>query len=168
MPTTVMSTTRSITLIVALCCLVPPAFARIGETEAQMIERYGPVQSRLPQVDVLGEDQKRGEKLYFSKEGWQVWSITVDGKCVQIRFNKYGKMTPDQITALLRSNSQMQTWKEVTEGSGKIERKWRRDDGIQARWLSYQGLTITSPKYDTAREAARKAAEQARSAPPPF
>lgn len=128
-----------------LAVLAVPAQARIGETEFQLITRFGPPISR-------GFDL--GPTLTFAFGEWTVVCDIVDGMCARIRYSKIGDWTEENFETLLKANGHRSGWNDlVSPNMKKLMRKWKRGDGTLAQWV-VGCLSITSPRYEKARAMA--------------
>lgn len=148
--------------LIALALLLTgsPTFARLGENERQLIERFGPPQSRLAHsVHAQGRNIDLGPKLIFREGDWRIACDLIDGRCVRITYTKRGDWTEDQVQLVLNNNAQGATWKETTRrGAESMIRDWKRSDGSTARWVRPQGFTLTWDAYEKAKAAAEERA----------
>lgn len=87
------------TVILAVLFLSMPVFARLGETPAELVARYGkPIKS-----DSSGAS--------FRKSGFTIQARLIDGKCEQILYvHQEGPMDADQIAVLLTANKGTSEW----------------------------------------------------------
>lgn len=138
--------------------------ARIGESETELIRRFGaPIDRADHSVDSRETGQYQlGESLTFRLGDWWIACDLVAGRCARISYSKTGSWTEDNFESILSANTQGGNWKDLLSPSMKsLMRKWRRDDGAIAHWV-VGSLSITSPEY----EKTRAIAEQAAVSPP--
>src|SRR5438874_1394864 len=87
------------------------AQARLGETEKQLVERFGAPGSRSRHsIIAQGRIWELGPTLNFKQNDWQISCDLVDERVVRIQYQKVGEWTEDQIQAVLNSNSQGDKW----------------------------------------------------------
>lgn len=160
----------SLCLAALLLFAIPPfAQARVGETEPQLVQRYGQVHWRSRETVI--EQQRTyvvGESLQFLADDWSIYALMVNGRCERITYNKAGEWTEAQFTHLFEINGPLQAWKEEVNRNPKLFRTWTRKDGITASWQFASGLTITTPAYEQAKAAIKAAAKAEASKLPPF
>src|SRR3954466_15185572 len=103
-----------------------PASARIGETVAQITERYGaPVDRKVGAIS----------SLTYSVDGWMVTCDFVNGVCARASYAKPGEWTPETFEKLLTTNGELSRWTECSAPNlKKLLRVWKRDDGSTATW----------------------------------
>lgn len=137
-----------------------PAIARLGETEQQLIERFGPSKLRSQhQIIAQGKIIELGPSFHFSEGDWRIACDLIDGKCVRIKYSKPGDWTEDQVQFVLNNNSQGAKWSETTKpATARMLRDWKRSDGSHARWSSLQGFTLTWDAYEKAKARAEERA----------
>jgi hypothetical protein len=135
-----------------------PAQARLGETEAEMIKRWGKSIGRG--TTSLGGNNSSKEavpfliNLMFETEGdWHIFADVFEGKCVQIRYSKTGAWASEQVDHVLEVNAQGHSWKEIPMVINKTQRRWVREDGASAVLEGPKGLTVTSADYKRAEAA---------------
>lgn len=118
------------------------SWARLGDTEGQLTERFGPPASRsgesIPSVTfVFGE--------------WLVTCDLVGGLCARINYAKTGPWLEEMFEKLLLANGPRAEWSEMgSPGVKNLLRKWKRPDGTVAQWV-VGCLSITSPRYEKAK-----------------
>jgi hypothetical protein len=123
--------------------------ARIGETESQLITRFGQPVSR-------GQDL--GPTVTFAFSDWLVTCDVIDGLCARISYSKIGDWSEEDFDVLLGANGRRSDWTDLLSPRvKKLMRKWKRDDGVIASWIT-GCLSITSPRYEKARALADKEA----------
>lgn len=69
--------------------LTTVAFARLGETEAELIARFGQPKNRSK--DMMGAQGRMwdvGPKYHFQQADWHIYCVLVDGRCVWIDYGK--------------------------------------------------------------------------------
>ena len=114
------------------------AWASLGETEEQLIARYG------KEIGIKSKDQAKGgavalDRLSFNESGFQIDVLLFNGisseESVYHRPNT--PMTDAEIKTLLNANAQGQAWKEVAPQQElllwlKSLKSWQREDGVIA------------------------------------
>ncbi len=148
-----------------LVFFVSSLFARVGETQAQLVNRFGPPIARAThKVFAQGKSYELGPTLTFKQDDWQIACDFVDGRCVKINYQKTGEWTEEHFQSVLNANGQGEKWTDLTDpGAKKFLRKWRRSDGAVADWSTRQ-MNIAVPAYERAKalvEAKAKAAARA-------
>lgn len=136
------------------------SFARLGETERQLIERFGNVTARQQhKIFAQGKFIDLGPRLSFREGDWRIACDLIDGKCVRITYSKPGDWTEDQVQLVLNNNAQGEKWNEITKpGAAKMLRDWKRSDGSHAKWSRPQGFTLTWDAYEKAKARAEERA----------
>lgn len=126
--------------------------ARLGDTEAELIERFGQPKSRSNHhVVAQGKSWVLGQALSFRQDDWHVHCYIVDGRCMRISYAKPGDWSEAQIQQVLSSNSQGVRWAEGTPPSqAKSRRAWKRNDGSTAEWTK-AGFSLTWNAYEKAK-----------------
>ena len=124
------------------------ASARIGETEAQILARYGPSIGDIP-------TQTFGKVRGFMQVGHVVGVAFVNGVSEMEMFSKnnQSEITPAEIEKLLKSNG-VGEWK--AEETGKPNwKRWRREDGalVALYDTNRHFLYINSKKFFDAQRA---------------
>ena len=152
--------------------LTAPAWARLGETEAQLIARYGDVIGKDHIAAGVGQVAVAVDRLHFKKSGFDISVALFNGVSAKEEIaNKQGDMLTDQeIKTLLDANAQGHTWKGVTgpngfplwpQDNGMVVnangKMWQRDDAAVAI-ADGGGFTIKSKELIDAEIAAYKAA----------
>jgi hypothetical protein len=133
-----------------LCCLVLAAFAlrahaRIGDTESQLVARFG---------KPVSQEGGLNGSLRFAFAEWLVTCDMVDGLCGRISYSKVGEWTEEVFDKLLLANGRASEWTDLTSPNvKKLQRKWKRADGAIAQWVT-GCLLITSPRYEKAQAVA--------------
>ena len=118
------------------------ASARIGETEAQVVARYGPSIGDIP-------TQAFGKVRGFMQVGHVVGVAFVNGVSEMEMFSKndQSEMTPGEIEKFLKANGPGE-WK--VEETGKPNwKRWRRDDAalVALYDITRHFLYINSKKF---------------------
>lgn len=135
--------------------------ARLGETEGELVQRFGPVESRQPEQVVEHEQTFfLGESLHFVAGGWSVTALMIDNRCERIVYQRAATWTNDQFSVLLAANDAGERWHEVRNRTPRTQRRWRRDDGVSATWNPFSGFTVSSPVYEKTRAEIRQAARR--------
>lgn len=139
---------------IALFFMTATAQARLGETEQEMVDRFGkPMQRGEHTVIAQGKSWVLGPTVHFRQEDWQISADLVDGRCVRIAYSKRGDWTEEQVQLVLGSNSQGIKWTETSKpNTKKIERSWRRNDGALAGWSTLGSIRMVVPAYDRAKQ----------------
>jgi hypothetical protein len=117
--------------------LATRAEARLGDTQDQLVARYGP-----------GANAGAATAAYpvsvmtFHKQNWYIIVKLINGISVGESFQKQGGPTDEDVTTLLALNSEGHEWKSATPNQTALqslfhsfatERKaWQRDDGAYA------------------------------------
>ena len=148
-------------LLLLTLAVVHPASARLGETEAELIQRFGKPTLRNKH-SIMGDGRmvELGPQLHFQQEEWTIAAVLIDGRVARESYGKRGKWTDEQIKAVLTANSQGDKWTETSKNSSGISRAWRRADGATARW-TFSGMELTHPAYARAEKIAEAKAKAA-------
>jgi len=138
------------------------AEARIGDSEAQLVVRFGAVSARMPER-ILAEGRVCivGERLVLKQHEWRVTAVLIDGRCAKITYAKTGAWAESQFTELLGVNAGRWAWSEVAGAVPKWQRTWRRGDGLVAKWKYASGFAIEAQSFVDARERAEDMARRA-------
>jgi hypothetical protein len=131
------------------------AHARLGETEAEMIARFGPPAHRGQHTaHAQGKNWDLGPSLSFKQDDWNIGCDLIDGRCVRVSYQKRGEWTEEQTQLVLSYNSQGGKWTETTKSPSmkKLARSWRRSDGATAGWTSTGGMKMEVPAYERAKQ----------------
>lgn len=173
-----MNDTRKPELVCFMRYLIAAAFsllaacvsqARLGETEVQLVERYGKSIMRAPEsVIEQGKVHTLADDFHFRADGWTIIARVVNGRCESISYGKPGEWTEEQYGVLLEANGTRALWEERKTPTPKTHREWKRRDGATAVWRMLQNLTLETPAYQQAREALKKRAKEEASRPPKF
>jgi hypothetical protein len=143
--------------------------ARLGETEAQLVERYGKILLRSPESVVeQGKIYALADDLHFQADGWTIIARLVNGRCESISYGKPGEWTEEQYRYLLEANGSRAQWQEQKTSSPKMHREWKRRDQATAIWGMMHGMTFETPAYNQARESLKKRAKDEASKLPKF
>jgi hypothetical protein len=130
-------------LIVLLIGLPHSGVARLGDTEAELVRRYGSPVTRGRHL--IGR-KVLGPTLYFVHDDWGISCSLIDGRCARIRYISKVEWSEARIQSALENNRSGGVWSETTKSNPKVSRSWRRSDGATADWnRSLTGLTISSP-----------------------
>lgn len=114
--------------------LVLPALARVGETEAQCIARYG---QPLPRKDAAAG---QGDKvLCFRKSAFDIRAVFEKGRAVSVTYERIPKggkpsvISADEQMQLMKNNGGKKAWKKVEPT--KADDKYETADGkIRGRY----------------------------------
>jgi hypothetical protein len=141
--------------------LALPSWARLGETERELIARFGePTMRGQHSIIAQGRIIPLGPQLHFREGDWRIVCDMIDGRCLRIGYGKGGDWTEEQFQTVLAANSQGSRWTETSNTKmAKLQRSWRRSDGSDAKWMSVSGITLT---WDAYTKAKAKAEERAR------
>lgn len=140
--------------------------ARLGETEKELIARFGRPLSRSSEATFAqGRRIEIGARLTFRNEDWSIESVIVEGRCVREGYRKVGDWTEEQISTVLSSNAQGAKWTEFTKpGTRTIARDWKREDGAVAVWR-LGSMTVIHPAFERAMAIALSKAKAASAKP---
>jgi len=155
-------------LIVLLLTVPSLACARLGETEEQLVARFGAAATKAKEITLTqGKIIEFGTKLTFRQGDWSIECAITDGRSSREVYHKQGEWTEDQFATVLNSNSQGGKWTDTSKAMvKKVAREWRRDDGATAVWQMGTGMVVTQPAYLRAKEKAEaKAKADARRVP---
>ena len=179
-------------LILLVCLFAAPAFARLGETQGQAIDRYGsPKQTQPPKY---GQPLLEGAKeLTFEYKGWKIRCallLATDGVNYVVREEYTKLLTPksslqiseDERRAILEGEGGLANWTERRAGSalqllqnqltcGLIGPTWARaaDSAVAVLALGGSPLRLELPqalKYEQELKAIK--AQQTKAAVPKF
>jgi hypothetical protein len=139
---------------------VAAAPARLGDTETELVKRFGsPTSVSKHYIYAQGQMLALGPNYIFRQDDWSISCNVIDGRCMQISYSKPGDWTEEQIQLVLSSNSQGAKWTETSKpGSAKYSRTWKRNDGSTATWQKGSGMSLTWSAYDKAKKAAEERA----------
>lgn len=144
-------------LLIALMTLIAGtlANARLGESEAELIQRFGEPAARSKHIVMTqGKILEMGPTLRFYQGDWVISCDLVEGRCMRISYSKKGDWTEPQIQLVLNSNSQGATWTETTKPMiVKLQREWKRADASTAIWQMSGGMTLVWDAYIKAKTA---------------
>jgi len=149
-----------------LLALPAAASARLGDTEKELVKRFGPATERRKETTfAYGKDVEFGDRLVFKQGDWIVESVVVDGRCAWESYTKAGDWNEKQLLLVLTTNAQGARWTELTDfDKREQERDWRREDGGTAHWQAKGPMVVVHPAYDRAkaRAEAKAKADEAR------
>jgi hypothetical protein len=148
---------RRAILILALVAAALPARARLGETEAESIARYGPVVGAYD----AGTPGYPYRTLTFAHAGYTIIVQFMGGACAMVCFQKPdgSALTPDELDLLLKAQAEGQAWSRSNLVSSDVI--FDRPDGAMARYDTAQhALLFCSARYVEATDAHRKADEK--------
>lgn len=142
--------------------LATAAFARLGETEAELVRRFGAPSSRAAErIAAQGKFHEIGSQLRFRDGDWRIESAIIDGRSARETYTKVGEWTEEQFLTVLASNAQGGKWTLASKDSmKKAVREWRRSDGATAVWR-VGTLVVTHPAFDRAKSLAEAKAKAA-------
>ncbi|MDP2138887.1 MAG: hypothetical protein Q8J74_13635, partial [Candidatus Didemnitutus sp.] len=99
--------------LVALA-LPSPVMARLGESEKELIARFGePVGRSKHNVVLPDQIIELGPTLIFRQGDWRMKCDLVAGRCLRINYSKPGEWIEDQIQLVLGTNAQGSAWTET-------------------------------------------------------
>lgn len=143
--------TRTTIIAAALAaCLTSSAFARLGDTEAQIEQRYGKsfhtVAGELPM------------KMYRHAD-FIIGVVYINGRSEAELYRKSDDNTDlsgDEITVLMQANSDGKEWRK-TDGAGISHDIWLRDGAscTHSKFINH-GLMIASTVFSKANDEANK------------
>ena len=118
---------RLILIALLLSLLLLPAQARLGETEDQCVQRYGPVLKRA----TTGDPGLDLPMLVFAKNGYTFGAIMLNDKVGFLSIGKMDKsaLSDNEIALFLTANNADQKWTKQDIVSSKVV--WFRDDGAK-------------------------------------
>jgi hypothetical protein len=145
----------------ALLLLPASAFARLGETEEQLIARFGQPGFRAKeQIFAQGKNREFGVKLGFRQDDWTIECAIIQGRSSRESYHKSGEWTEDHFRTVLNANGQGAKWTDISKPEvRKLLREWRREDGGTAVWHMGVGMTVEHPAYARARDLAEAKAK---------
>ena len=146
----------SILVLFLIAILTGSAWARLGETEDQLVARYG-------QELIKNKLQLRGspvtiDAIQFIKGGFGVQVSLFNGISAEEEIHKPHNepILDEEVKILLDANAQGHVWTEDTAKTD-IPRKWHRDDGATAE-LYLESFDVKSKNLIDAKTAAHDAA----------
>lgn len=87
---------KSLIILILVSILPIQLLARLGETEEQILKRYGKPSLRAPEFKIFdGRIVSIGERLSYFQENWNVCCVMMDRGCVQIIYSKTGELTTE-------------------------------------------------------------------------
>lgn len=150
---------RRIHLIAAMVSVLAAsaaAEARIGETEAQLVQRFGAVTARSAERTLeQGRAYVLGERIVLRQAEWRVTAVLIGGICAKITYVRSGRWSERHFADLLALNSGRWSWAEVRGGAPNWQRTWRRSDGLVAKWMYAGGLAIEAQPFVDAQQRVR-------------
>lgn len=143
--------------------LLTGAQARLGETEPELIKRFGaPASVSKHSIIAQGKMISLGPVYNFRQGDWSISCDLIDGRCVRITYSKPGDWSEDQIKLVLNSNGQGAKWEETSKASiAVLQRTWKRLDGSTATWSKGSGMSLTWDAYNKAKAKAEEKAKVA-------
>ena len=143
-----------------LLLLASSGHARLGENEAQLVERYTKPIMRSPEMIIdQGKTLPIADNLHFKQGDWHIIARMTGGRCESITYLKKGEWTEEQFRHVLESNGGRSLWEERKTPTPKTHREWKRRDSATATWRMPDGITLSTPAFDRAREAVKKKAK---------
>lgn len=161
---------RILMLALILVSLPLGVWARLGETERELVARFGKPLTRTDEITLAqGKRIAFGTALRFRQGDWSIECVIIEDRCAQEAYQKPGDWTEDQFRAILSSEAQGARWTDRSqEAVKKIRRDWRRGDGASAVWAAGIGMVVTHPAYGRAKERAEAKAKADASRVPRF
>lgn len=152
---------KSFALVVLALSFVGNMQARVGETEKELIARFGnPVSRSTHAIMAQGKMWVLGPQLNFTQDDWRISCDIVDGRVARESYGKAGEWTEEQFRTVLTANAQGERWTEITVAAEKpVIRRWRRVDGATVVWMNGSGVTVVVPAYDRAKGIAEAKAK---------
>lgn len=152
---------RALTFSVMGLLAIQTAQARLGETAAELIQRFGNPTS-ISRHSIIAQSKiiELGPTYSFRQDDWSISCDLVDGRCVRISYSKQGDWSDDQIRLVLNSNNQGAVWSETSRPGSTLQRAWRRTDGSTATWTR-GGMSLVWDAYNKAKEKAEERAKVA-------
>lgn len=147
------TTTAALLLTAALSLIAVQAKARLGESSAQLIARFGQPVS------------KRGDDVMFSKNGITIIASGWEGVCCQITYRAQGLFNDAQIKSFLESNDPGgQRW--IPEPTLRLEEAsvWNSPDKRYRAVYTGNSMSFSNFTLIWARQAARDKAQAAATA----
>lgn len=129
-------------------------YGRLGETEQELVARFGPPVSRAREVTLTqSKIIEFGSKLIFRQGDWTIESVMIEGRCAREEYWKAGEWTEDQFVTVLTSNAQGEKWTDLSKAMTKgLMREWHRGDGATAVWSIGTHMMVTHPAYVRAKK----------------
>jgi hypothetical protein len=154
-------------VIIFALALAPGNFiaaeAGIGDTEAELVARFGAAQARMPErIQAQGRIHVLGERIVLKQAEWRVTAVLINGRCAKITYVKKGRWAELQFRELLSRNADRWAWNEIRGGAPKWQRTWRRVDGLVAKWMYAGGFAIEAQPFVDARRRVWAVAQQER------
>lgn len=149
--------TRLLLVLALAACNLLPARARLGESEAESIARYGPATGDYQ----AGSPDYFYRTLTFQHAGFSIVEEFIGSTCEMICFQKPdgSALDEDTLDLLLRAESGGGAWTRSDLVSTDL--LWTRTDGAQARYdTARHAFAVCSAIYLQA-ESERKRQEQA-------
>lgn len=143
---------------VLFALLLSAAQARLGDTEAELIKRFGrPTSISSHSVSAQGKSFVLGPTLRFRQDDWTMRCDLIDGRCVRISYSKIGDWSDDHVRMVINANAQGALWNEKSPYP-KSQRNWFRSDGSTATWSKFGGMDLTWDTYNKAKTAVEERA----------
>lgn len=144
-----------LTLCVFTLVLSNPAQARLGDTEKDLIARFGLPKARSSHsIHAQGKFIELGPTLYFKQDDWSIHCDLIANRVHRISYGKPGEWTEEQVQIVLGSNSQGTAWTETSKpAAAKFNRTWKRADASTAVWSKGSGMTFVWDAYQKAKAA---------------
>lgn len=146
---------------ICILCFSAHAVARLGETESELIARFGtPTGRSSHSIFAQGKRIDMGPVIVFRQDEWSISCDLVDGKCMRISYSKPGDWSEDQIRLVLNTNTQGASWTETSKPSiARLQRTWKRIDGSTATWQLGSGMSLVWDAYNVKKAAVEERAK---------
>lgn len=140
---------KIITLLLITACT---SYARLGDTETQMVQRWGsPKMTSEEKTFAQGKYYTIGKNLHFTADDWRITALVIEGRCARITYAKPGDWDDGQKALVLTTNAQGAKW---TRTPKPIIQTWRREDGATAELILNQ-FKLEHPAFIRAVEKAK-------------
>jgi hypothetical protein len=142
--------------VVFLLGVTATAQARLGESAAQLVARYG--QPLKEDDQKASGDQIALSQVVFQKGGIRIYVTITNGISAAENYRKINgePFTIPEITLLLNANTQGYGWEAPQDING--EKVWTRDDRATAFLAADGTFTLKSPELTAAEVTAKKEA----------
>ncbi len=164
----IMKKPQLVSLVAIWLLLVSVVSARVGETEEELVHRYGGVTGKLPaRKAAQGRIYTYGEYLRFHSDDWSIDALMINKRCEEVTYSRSSGWTEDQFKHLLEINGGRSQWEEQKTTIPKLHREWKRRDKVIAVWSGGE-FEVRTPVVEQTREAIAKAAKEEASKLPKF
>ncbi len=166
-----------IVLVMIIVASPISTFARLGETEAECLNRYG--KSATTFAPLLDGAINRE----YNYQGWRIRAAFINGKAVRLEYRRTGKtaesprIQPDEAQAVLAGEAGEGQWKEKSNSINPIAsfldtqsrpKTWKNTNGNIAYFtVAKLALVVETPEAEAFTKAYREEKEQQRKASTP-